>query len=434
MKYSKWLPVIFSLAYVVFFAKINGAMAQEDIFRNGIDFGVGTRAIGLGGAYNSIGDDYSASYWNPAALAMIRRFEFSSGMSHTLRQNDASFGDATTSDQMSLTRFDALGIVYPVPTYRGSLVFSFGYNKVKSFDSNFAFETFNPLPDDSVRQSFFERENGTLNNWTIAGAMDLSAKFSVGMGFNIWTGRDNYQYSEKEADMLDIYTFDHYRLDDTIDSKISGVNLTLGGIYRLSKHMRLAGTVATPTTLTIKEAWTTSDETVFDDSGIDNTGDDGAFEYKLRSPFKFTAGASINFAGLLLTGQWEFIDWSQLRYESEPPIENLTRAKANEFLAEKYRPVERLRLGAELTFPGTATQVRAGYFRDPSPLRQSNIMEDREFYSVGLGFLLDKQVKIDVAYVIGTWVEQNPGLNNYVTALREEITLQKLYATLSIRL
>ena len=34
--------------------------------------GVGGRALGLGGAYVSIADDVTATYWNPAGIAGIR--------------------------------------------------------------------------------------------------------------------------------------------------------------------------------------------------------------------------------------------------------------------------------------------------------------------------------------------------------------------------
>ena len=38
--------------------------------------GVGTRAIGMGGAFTAIADDASAPYWNPAGLVKVKRFTF----------------------------------------------------------------------------------------------------------------------------------------------------------------------------------------------------------------------------------------------------------------------------------------------------------------------------------------------------------------------
>ena len=38
------------------------------------NLGVGTRALGMGGAYTAIADDESAAFWNPAGLAKVTRF------------------------------------------------------------------------------------------------------------------------------------------------------------------------------------------------------------------------------------------------------------------------------------------------------------------------------------------------------------------------
>jgi len=40
------------------------------------ELGVGTRALGMGGAFTAIADDASAQYWNPAGLAKVKRFHF----------------------------------------------------------------------------------------------------------------------------------------------------------------------------------------------------------------------------------------------------------------------------------------------------------------------------------------------------------------------
>lgn len=41
-----------------------------------LSYGVGARALGMGGAFFAISDDATASYWNPAALHMLDRKEF----------------------------------------------------------------------------------------------------------------------------------------------------------------------------------------------------------------------------------------------------------------------------------------------------------------------------------------------------------------------
>ena len=414
--------------------------AQDEFFRNGLQFGVGARAIAMGGAYGAVGDDYTASFWNPAALAQIRRFEFTGGLSRLSRENTAGFLDSSTVVDLNSTKLNELGFAYPVPTYRGSLVFSFGFNRVKTFGSNFALsDVYNSLPDDSVSQSWKEREDGGLNNWTIAGAIDLSPNFSAGIGMNFWSGNNDYQFTFVENDIDSIYTFNDFRRDDKINSEINGFNVTFGGLYRVNKALRLSATIATPTTLTITEKWETREKTTFD-AEPDETyspdeiySDEGTTEYKIRSPFTFTAGAALNLAGLVtVSGQIEHNDWSQLSYRSDPPIADISQDEANDLIEERYQETQRIRLGAELTLPGTATQVHAGYILDPSP-DKNDTEGDREYYSFGLGLLLDKQVKLDLAYVYGSWTENNAGLNDFVTSLNEDISVSKIFASVSVR-
>lgn len=38
------------------------------------ELGIGTRALGMGGAFTAIADDSSATYWNPAGLIKVKRF------------------------------------------------------------------------------------------------------------------------------------------------------------------------------------------------------------------------------------------------------------------------------------------------------------------------------------------------------------------------
>lgn len=431
MKRLKILPVGAALMLALMTTTAN---AQDEIFRNGVQLGIGARAIAMGGAFGAVGDDYSASFWNPAALAQVRRLEFAGALNHLSRENLASFSNASFADEFTQTRLNEIGFAYPVPTYRGSLVFSFGYNQAKTLDANFSFgEIFNDLPQDSVSQAWRERETGRLGAYTVAGAIDLSPNLSAGIGLNFWYGRDEYLFTERERDIEDIYTFNDFRRDDQIDSQIRGFNATLGALLRVNPMLKLGATIATPITYRITEEWSTRERTTFDDGDAEIFDDDGVYEYKIRSPYTFSGSASLNLPLLVIAGQVEYNDWTRISYRTDPPIAGLTREEANEAIEEDYRATTRIRLGAELTLPGTATQIRAGYFRDPAQFSFSTDEDDREFYSLGLGFLLDKQIKLDLTYVHGQWTEKNAGLNDFVTALDEKITFNKLFATVSVR-
>ena len=72
-----------------------------------LNFGLGGRALGMGGAYISLADDGFASYWNPAATALS---------SHQLIFNHSSNFDG-------LLTYDALGYSHPVKNGGLGMVF-----------------------------------------------------------------------------------------------------------------------------------------------------------------------------------------------------------------------------------------------------------------------------------------------------------------------
>lgn len=430
------------LAFVVLAVFQSTLYAQEEVFGSGVEFGVGARAMGMGGAFMAVGDDYTASYWNPAALALIRRFEVLTSLSRAELKNETSALGLRSMADGSNPRVNSLGFAYPVPTYRGSLVFSLGYNSLKPYDSRFNFEFFNDSAGDSVQQSWFELDEGSLNNWTFAGAVDVSPNLSVGLALNYWTGKDEYQSSYLEQDIFNydvvFEDFRDFRIDNNLISEFSGFNLKLGGLYRVNSNLRIGATIATPTTLNVTDNFTSDTLYTYDQDPNDFWArDEGSFEYKIRSPFVFGAGASLNVAGLLVAGSVESVDWSQIRYVTEPPIARLTKSEANEWIVRNYRSTTRLRAGAEFTFPGIGFQVRAGYHLDPTPLKNLPDDADREFITLGVGFLLNKQVKIDVAYITGEHRPYNSALSDFSGdsfSIDEKVSLNKVVATLAFRL
>lgn len=434
-------------ALLLFAGTFSMAHAQEEVFQRGVEFGIGGRALGMGGAYLGVSDDYSAAYWNPAALSQIRRIEGFATLSHTQRKDDVTFGTLGAPDKASFTRFNSFGIAYPIPTYRGSLVFSLGYHRVRPYDSNFSFSWFNDTPGDSLNQRWSELEEGSLNNWTLGMGTEVAPNLSVGVALNAWSGKNDYQFSFVEKDVLDLYYLNEFRHDDNVLSDYSGWNLKLAAMYHPSSLLRLGVTLGTPTTLKVEDSWQVSEETTEELANGDLNRlppytDEGRFKYKIRSPFSLAAGGAVNFANLLVAGSAELNDWSQIRYTTEPPIEGLSKSEANDELVRNYRETVRLRLGAEFTIPIIDLQVRAGAFRDPSPLANLPKEADRQFYTAGLGIFLDKQVRLDLAVVTGEWREYKDPLRDFgdgngndidIIPTSEKIRLNQAYVTLAFR-
>jgi len=63
--------------------------------------------------------------------------------------------------------------------------------------------------------------------------------------------------------------------------------------------------------------------------------------------------------------------------------------------------------------------------------------EDKQFYSAGIGFLVDKQVRLDVALVHGFWknsTTQNVPGTEQVVNFEEDIKVNKAFVSLAFRL
>ena len=121
------------------------AQSADDALRFSSEgFGVGLRAQSMGGAYIGVADDYSATFWNPAGLAQMRRLEFTGGMINTNYSNNAAFFGTSQTATATNTALDNIGFVFPVPTSQGSLVFAAGYNRVNNYTTALSFNGFNP--------------------------------------------------------------------------------------------------------------------------------------------------------------------------------------------------------------------------------------------------------------------------------------------------
>jgi len=428
------------LLFVFVIGAVSLSMAQEEIFFLGQELGVGSRAMGMGGAYVGVADDYSAVYWNPAGLGQIRRMELNVGFSHNKFVNNATFDpqadqlvagpENTIKTEDTFSRLNSLGIIMPLPTYQGSLVLAVGYNKVRDFDNQFELEGYNEkwaaYPDffyqtaedyqvTSIEDNMYQKESivekGSLNHFSFAASMEMQKDFFLGGSVNFLSGKDDYSLEFSEFDIYNLHNiyeeYDqqgnenisdlqewHYR--QSIVSKFSGVNFKLGALYRLGSMIRMGATISTPTTMKIKETWADSWNEVNDQGeGYDVPEATGSTTYKIKTPYTFSFGASVKVLNFLFSGSADFQDWSQAEFLTEPPIAGTTKHDVNNRIAKDFKSVTKLHLGAEMYIPIVRAKVRAGWFQDPTQYRYANVRPDKEYLTAGASLMLDKQVMVD---------------------------------------
>ena len=441
--------------------------AQEEIFFLGQELGIGARAMGMGGAYVGVADDYSAIYWNPAGLGQLNRMELNIGFSHNKVVNTADFLGVRSKAEDTFTRLNSLGLTVPVPTFQGSLVFGFGYNKVTDFDNRFEIEGYNEkwaaYPDyfyqvaedfqyTTVENNVYQRqsiiEQGSMNHFSFAGAIEIQENFFLGATVNFISGKDDYGMEFSEEDVYNLHNIyqeydenglenisdlDYWNYRQSIVSNFSAANVKFGALYRYGRMLRLGATIKTPTSYKIKETWADSWDEYYDSGGQSSVEEQsGSTEYKIRTPYAFGFGASMKVLNFLFSAGADFEDWSQAEFLSDPPIAGQTKTQVNHRIQKDFKSITRYRLGAEMYVPIVRARVRVGYFEDPSPYRYTDIRPDKQYLTAGASLMLDKQVMVDLSLQHGMWKrETGDALTN--APAREDLTFDKIVGTLSIR-
>ncbi|MFZ4622463.1 MAG: OmpP1/FadL family transporter [Bacteroidota bacterium] len=427
------------------------AQYSEDALRySGRGYGSGSRALGMGNAYIGVSDDYSASVWNPAGLAQMRRLEVMGGISSTGMSNDASYYGSNQTSDISATALDNIGFVFPFPTVQGSLVFAFGFNRVSDFASDVKFEGFNNqssiIPSlyqstasydvpynvyltnvsgySAVQKNINQRgeikEGGSLGQWSFSGAIDVEENLSLGVSLNVYSGAYDYTRNFVEEDTKNIYNntaaglpsdsaylrFNKFYLDNFLNGELSGSNIMLGFMYR-TDLVRVGLIAKGPTSVTVKETYSDDGESVFDNNGGSWSPSNPAKkystpvsnnEYSVSSPWTFGAGASIYLIPqLLLAADVEYTDWTQIAWGDNPDLE-----KKNNQLQSEFRSTVNYRFGAEFDIPSTEMRVRGGYSMTPSPYKNDPSTFDQAMFTGGAGIFLQRNVVMDAAFAYGT--------------------------------
>ncbi len=389
------------------------------------ELGFGTRALGMGGAFTAVSNDYTGIYYNPAGLASMNESQFYGEVTHLRYQNEALFQQALTTSLESFTSLGSVGLAMKLPTTRGSFVLGFGYNRVKAFDSVLRFRGFNPLSnglefeleddngdvgiypfDQFVDQEEVVRDEGGLNQWTLGAGMALSPALDVGVSVDFWRGRSDYQLTFVQKDVEDLYNqypanFYQYTYKQGIQSTYQATGLKGGLLLKMGKAIRLGVTVGLPVTFTVSESYYANDDLLFDD-GFESSADldNGEFEYKVRTPLYVDGGIALQNPFITLAASVRYRDWTQTRFVlpvggfSDPNYEPL--AEENLHFQEEYRPTLEYRVGGELRFANGATLLRGGFMLLPSPLKDATPELDRKIYTGGIAFQLDEYVRLDV--------------------------------------
>ncbi len=446
--------------------------------------GFNARALGMGNAYVGISDDYSATFFNPAGLGLVKKMEIAGGLNYNKYNNDALFFGSSTDYSNSSTKLDQLSFTFPFPTIRGSMVFSIGYSKIKDFNQAVSFDGFNstntsmirdlalsnddvaydlglsyPVYDDqgnylyddtnimgNLQQSGTILSKGRLGKWSFAGAVEISKDVFIGGSFNILSGGFNRSREYYEEDVNNVYqglvdpddnrtsNFQRFYFNDVIDWDISGWDFNVGLLYQFAGMGRWGVSMKFPTSYNIREIYLVNGSSDFaNGQGFDLDTYESEIEYSISSPFEFSSGISYNFRPLIISGSVTFIDYTQMEFDNDGDLDFQSIYQNNRDIKDLFRSVINWKLGAELIVPSTNLRLRGGFMMDPSAYDGDPSERDKKYLTGGIGFLSDEAFSFDLAYVYGWWKDIGDNYGTNVSRFNQDIKFHNLIFTVSHR-
>jgi long-subunit fatty acid transport protein len=395
---------------------VGAASAQTPIperllLSTGTYVGTGARALGMGGTYTGIADDYSAMWWNPAGLAQIKRIEMQGSLVRSGYNDDATYFGGSRTGATSAIRLNNLGLVFPVPVYQGAFSFAFGYNELTGFDDRRRVRagSFITSLDTNDFLNYDRLETGRLSLWSFAAAIDATPNLALGLGVNYWTGRDEFTFTGNANPGAGY-------VEQIINTDLSGWGANFGALFRIGQYARLGAMVETPIGLTLKENF----------SGVETSSYSGYDSYKMTYPAVFRVGASVAPGRWLVATDIEYRDWTTMQFLTDPPIEGVSKAAANEDIKNNYQGTLRWSIGGEYLFPAYGLRARAGYALEPSNFQPDN--QTHNTFGLGLGVLLDRSVMFDVGVGLSSFKQT---VSSHLT---KDVTSSNVLVTVSYRM
>lgn len=417
--------------------------------------GANARALGMGNAYNAISDDYSAVYYNPAGLGLIKRMEFSGSITYDNFGNNVTFFNNETKDSKSSFSFTQFGFVFPLPTVRGSMVLGVGYSRSKTFNSVMAFDGFNttntskiqhlvgfndPLPwelylsegssgnqstiiNGRLNQSGSIKQEGSIDKWSFSWAFEAAQGLFVGATLNLHSGDFESNNNYYEDDTRDVYDnnllivsgqestrgFLSFGMNDIIKWDLTGWDFKLGMLYNYRNLARYSFSVKFPSFYTVEEDYFVDGYSEFGPSfnNVNSYYDfdppvEAEYSYDIRTPFEFSGGMAFSVKPFVLSGDITLIDYTQMEF-TDGLTDEFERQNLNAEIEDLMTTVVNFNLGAEWNLNRLNTRFRAGFMYKPSPYKGDDASFDRKYITLGAGILPDEVLSFDIGYAFGWW-------------------------------
>ncbi|RZL12163.1 MAG: hypothetical protein EOO62_11660 [Hymenobacter sp.] len=170
--------------------------------------------------------------------------------------------------------------------------------------------------------------------------------------------------------------------------------------------VRLGASIQTPTYIRLDEEYSTTLTSQYTPASLDNvlTTVPGTNTYNITTPFRASGGIAVLLSKYgFLSGDIEYVGYSQARYGSNTNDVNSDLEYANQNISTGYRNTVNLRVGAEGRFD--ILRVRLGYAHYGNPYASTTLDRAQQYFTGGLGIRV-RNFFVDAAGVYLTYKEQ----------------------------
>ena len=232
---------------------------------------------------------------------------------------------------------------------------------------------------------------GGMNEFNIAYAANYEHKLYLGVAINL----SNVNYSEKNTfyetdNPLTGNNWNSFEFSRNLQTSGYGVGGRLGIIFRPNAHLRVGGTLHTPTKLMLKDNYSDALSVQYDDGGSEDLKTiEKKFSYSVVTPTKYGLQAAYLFDKKgFISAEIESIDYSLMNLSSDATLFE----DVNDNIATKYSNTTNLKVGAEYVL--NSFRLRTGFATIGNPLA-SGSEYSRRIVSGGFG-IQEKQWALDV--------------------------------------
>jgi len=246
---------------------------------------------------------------------------------------------------------------------------------------------------------------------------------TVGFVFASFTENSVYNESDTVDDLIPFYNSLSFTED--LDIRGNGLNLKVGGIYLISKQLRVGAAIHTPTRFRLTERFQTNIVYDFTDDGAEN---DGAFEasspsdpvdYDIKTPWRFIGSSALLIKKIgFISAELEYINYGSASFREPRRVDGTAVSTGffndlNQEVSDELNSALLLRLGGEYAMK--KLRFRAGVNVGTAPFAGESGFMDPE-YSAGIGFR-EKKFFIDAAYTLSS---VNEGFIPYQSSFSEQ--------------